>query len=1241
MPSIYDRLDEVDVGGERFTQEIPLGPIGEICSGKLDNGLSYYVRKCQKPKDRVAIALAVRIGSVAEEDTEQGVAHILEHLAFNATEKYSNHEIVKFLESIGAEFGACQNAYTSADETVFQLVVPTDKPELLERALEVLAEFAFGIRCAPQDLKKERGAVLEEWRMTRDAAGRAQEAHWKLIMKGSKYADRLPIGTEAVIRGVSSEVVKGFFDRWYRPELMAVSVVGDVEDEEVAVDLIKRYLSRGKCRIQDPPPLPSHSYEAHVEPRFKVTVDKEAQESTVFLCFKVSCTGCMTPEQFLEQLKEMVFENILTTRLFKLSRGNDPPFVSAAVAKEPLTTTVQSYTLTAAAMMGGKGAVLMALESLLMEVARVRVHGFSLPEYDRAIKAIKATTECTYLERDQNYCWDLRDEYLRHFLNHEFVSGQEYEARLTKTLLPMLNKEMVAELASAYHPSKSCVIKVVEHKVDCTELEISSVVNKVVALEKDGKIQPWQDEGNVPDCLIPETEMPSPGVIVSERSLEGSLSATELLLGNGMRVCFKSTDFLHDEVLISGFAFGGLSEVPEAQFVTARATDTIADQLGVFGYKPAVMADLMAGKKVQMDIAETAFFRQLSGAQSPSDLEDAMQLIHLLFKTNLTVDGPELAVMTRILKQSIEAQLRNPAYEYAVRVSRVNYGDCYYFKAFTLDDLKVIDPNLACEMHNKRFKNPAEFTLVLTGKIDREALIPLVEKYLASIPSCPLPPGTATTTAGEEGLPASSPTHDNESDHLDHQAVIPTVSSPSVCTTQPDAAMTEVRVAMSQQQQGLSGDAAPQACSWPPPPSSLLSITNTHHVIRSPSQVKPLPVDFPHHPVVEDVKVHMVSPVTQTQITFPVVLERSLARELLVWLGLALRILETRLLQQLRFKYGEIYTVSVNQSFACDAPSNSSGDLLGLVSVSYSCDPANRHRLREMTLKALQEMQESEVAEEEILTVKNLERLQFENELQENQYWHGVILSAYKSRTYQLLGDIGKVYDLNLLAREKVLLELSPSTLKEVMCKLFHYPCGDRYTAISMVPEQHLLSRLMCNFSQVINAAASSLLGLSSSATAGALRVNGAESSTLGTASLDDDDEMDVDMIDSPTHMSSKRQRKKVSASGLVLGGCSEDEEMIEETELMMGSRSPPVKRVRMAVGHPAAVSHNHPRGCSSDCPDRSRAAHDATAGSASRLLSSTTWGGGSAAVSSMLLLGAGAAAVAVMFAGFRAWQHK
>nr|KYP67514.1 putative zinc protease pqqL [Cajanus cajan] len=631
-------------------------PIG-VDYGTLHNGLRYYVRCNSKPRMRAALALAVKAGSVLEEEDERGVAHIVEHLAFSATRRYTNHDIIKFLESIGAEFGACQNAVTSADDTVYELLVPVDKPELLSQAISVLAEFSSEIRVSKDDLEKERGAVMEEYRGSRNATGRLQDAHWILMMEGSKYAERLPIGLERVIRTVSAETVRRFYQKWYHLCNMAVIAVGDFSDTQGVVELIKTHFGQ-KIPDPDPPLIPTFQVPSHDEPRFSCFVESEAAGSAVMISYKMPVDELKTVKDYRNLLAESMFLYALNQRFFKIARRNDPPYFSCSAAADVL-------------------------------VARVRLHGFSEREISVVRALLMSEIESAYLERDQIQSTSLRDEYLQHFLHNEPVVGIEYEAQLQKTLLPHISTSEVSKCSEKLRTSCSCVIKTIEPQSFAVLDDLKNVVNKVNLLEEEGRISSWDDE-HVPEEIV--TTKPNMGHIVQELEYS-NIGATELILSNGMRICYKRTDFLDDQVIFTGYSYGGLSELPESE--------------------PSVLMDMLAGKRAE--------------------------LVYQLFVTNLTPGEEDVKIVMQMAEEAVSAQDRDPYTAFTNRVKELNYGNSYFFRPIRKSDLQKVDPRKACEFFSKCFKDPSTFTVVIVGNIDPTIAMPLILQYLGGIPKPPEP----------------------------------------------------------------------------------------------------------------------------------------------------------------------------------------------------------------------------------------------------------------------------------------------------------------------------------------------------------------------------------------------------------------------------------------------------------------------------------------------------------------------
>ncbi|XP_050218354.1 zinc protease PQQL-like [Mercurialis annua] len=932
--------------------------------GRLDNGLVYYVRRNSKPRMRAALALAVKAGSVLEEEEERGVAHIVEHLAFSATEKYTNHDIVKFLESIGAEFGACQNAVTSSDETLYELFVPVDKPELLSRAISVLAEFSTEVRVSKEDLEKERGAVMEEYRGNRNAGGRMQDAHWTLMMQGSKYADRLPIGLEKVIKTVSAETVKKFYKKWYNLHHMALIAVGDFSDTKSVVELIKLHFGQ-KDSGCDPPERPIFQVPSHEEPRFSCFVESEAAGSAVMISYKMPAFELKTVKDYKEMLVESMFLYALNQRFFKLSRRKDPPYFSCSAAADVLVQPLKACIITSSCKEKG---TLEAVESMLLEVARVRLHGFSEREISIVRSLLMAEIESAYLERDQIQSTNLREEYLQNFLRNEPVVGIEYEAQLQKTILPQILALEVSKYSEKLRTSLSCVIKTIEPRTFAIVDDLKKVQLKINTLEAEGKICPWDDE-NIPEEIV--SVKPKPGSVLHQLEYS-NVGASELILSNGMRVCYKCTDFLDDQILFTGFSYGGLSEIPESNYFSCSMGSTIAGEIGVFGYRPSVLMDMLAGKRVEVGTKLGAYMRTFSGDCSPSDLETALQLVYQLFTTYVTPGEEDVKIVMQMAQEAVRAQERDPYTAFADRVKELNYGNSYFFRPIRINDLQKVDPLKACEYFNSCFKDPSTFTVVIVGNLDPTTALPLILQYLGGIPK---------------------------------------------------------------------------------PPEPIL------HFNRD--ELKGLPFTFPTRIIREVVRSPMVEAQCSVQLSFPVVLKNGTMVEEIHRIGFLSKLLETKIMQVLRFKHGQIYSAGVSVFLGGNRPSRT-GDIRGDISINFSCDPGISSKLADLALNEILRLQEEGLTEQDVLTVLELEQRAHENGVQENFYWLERILRSYQSRIYN--GDLGNAFEIQDEGRSNVRQSLTTSTVQSTLQRILPFPCKKQYTAVILMPQTSRLQLLRSFF---------------------------------------------------------------------------------------------------------------------------------------------------------------------------------
>ncbi|KAK7852912.1 zinc protease pqql-like [Quercus suber] len=903
----FRSLKLVNVEMDQVLAQQPVG----VHYGRLDNGLFYYVRSNSKPRMRAALALAVKVGSVLEEEDERGVAHIVEHLAFSATKKYSNHDIIKFLESIGAEFGACQNAVTCADDTVYEMFVPVDKPELLSQAISVLAEFSSEVRVSKDDLEKERGAVMEEYRGNRNAAGRMQDAHWVLMMEGSQYAERLPIGLEKVIRTVSHETVKQFYRKWYHLSNMA---------------------------------------------------------SAVMISYKMQADQLKTVKDYRDLLAESMFLYALNQRFFKISRRRDPPYFSCSAAADVLVRPLKAYIMTSSCK--EKGTV-EALQSMLIEVAKVRQHGFSEREISIVRALLMSEIESAYLERDQMQSTSLRDEYLQHFLRNEPVVGIEYEAQLQKTLLPYITASEVSKYSEKLRTSCSCVIKTIEPRASATVDDLKNLVLRINTLEEEMNISRWDDE-QIPEEIV--SSKPNSGNIV-QQSEYPIVGATELILSNGMRVCYKCTDFLDDQVLFTGFSYGGLSELPESEYFSCSMGPTIAGEIGVFGYRPSVLMDMLAGKRAEVGMNLGAYMRSFYGDCSPSDLETALQLVYQLFTTNVTPGEEDVKIVMQMAEEAVRAQERDPYTAFANRVKELNYGNSYFFKPIKISDLQKVDPLRACEYFNKCFKDPSTFTVVIVGNIVPMIALPLILQYLGGIPR---------------------------------------------------------------------------------PPEPIM------HFNRD--DLKGLPFTFPSTIVREVVRSPMVEAQCSVLLCFPVELKSGTMVEEIHFVGFLSKLLETKLMQVLRFKHGQIYSASVSVFLGGNKPSRT-GNVRGDISINFSCDPAISTKLADLALDEILLLQEEGPTDEDVSTILEIEQRAHENGLQENYFWLDRILRSYQSRIYS--GDVGTSFEIIDDGRSKVRISLTPETAKLALQRILPYPCKKQYTAVILMPQMSRFKLLKSFFRSI------------------------------------------------------------------------------------------------------------------------------------------------------------------------------
>jgi zinc protease len=715
----------------RLDDALPIGP--QVKVGKLPNGLTYYIQHNRKPERKLELRLVVKAGSILEDEDQQGLAHFTEHMAFNGSTHFKKHELVSYLQSIGVKFGADLNAYTSFDETVYILPVPADDKQNLDKAFLVLEDWAHGLTLNAADIDKERGIILEELRLGKGAGDRMQKVLMPKIYNGSRYAERLPIGKEDVIRHFKPEALRRFYRDWYRPELMAVVAVGDVDAAEVE-RLVKQHFGG----LKNPLPARPRDYAA-IPPRTGtealVVTDKEAGPAAILIRYPVlPFRERATIGGYREQLVESLFSGMLNQRLAELAQLPTPPFMAASSALSRLTPRYRSYNATAA--LGENGAPA-AIDALVQENEKARKFGFQAAELDRVKKTLMRTYERAWNERDKTDSGVYAAEYMRHFLEGESIPGIDAEYRYVQELVPGITLDDVNAYARRTIPGDSGKLVVYTGPAqDAGAIPDGKQLLAAVASAERVEVKAYDAEKTVAARLMDRS--PAPGKIVAETRDE-ALGLTRLTLSNGVKVILKPTAFRNDQVLMSAARFGGQSLFDERDVFNARYADAIVSSMGLKDFSPLDMRKILAGKAAAVSAGLGSHIDVVSGTAGATDVETMLQMVWLKFAG---VRRDEDLYKSFIGKQMELARnrLAQPGAQFGDTVVATLYGNNPRApRALRPDDFARIDLDRAIAIYRERFSSAKDLSFILVGSFDIAAIKPLLATYLGSLPTPDIP----------------------------------------------------------------------------------------------------------------------------------------------------------------------------------------------------------------------------------------------------------------------------------------------------------------------------------------------------------------------------------------------------------------------------------------------------------------------------------------------------------------------
>lgn len=699
------------------------GVDSRIRTGRLENGLTYYVLPHHKPEKRAQLWLAVNAGSTLEDDDQQGLAHFVEHMAFNGTEKYPKQEIVDYIERIGMDFGADLNAYTDFDETVYTLAVPTDDPKLVATGLDILHEWAHAITFDPTEIEKERGVVLEEWRLGQGAGERIFNKQSPVIFHESRYAQRLPIGKPEILKTAQRDVLTRFYRDWYRPNLIAVIAVGDFDAETMERQIRELF---GELRGPAAPrPREEFGIPPHAETLYSAVTDAEMPTTMVSIDTRMPHRHETTIGDYRRVVAEGLFHRMMGARFDEIRQRPDAPILGAWSYTGGITRTVDNFGRGAQAK-EGKSAEALAL--LLEETARVVQHGFTDGELDRAKKRALRGMQKAVSERDKTESAEFAEEIVRHFLEGEQMPGIEVELALFERFLPEITLDEMNAMASAWGGESNRVVLM--SGPEKTPLPPAESLAAIVRAAEARPLEPWSDGAPVGPLV---KSPPAPGSVVAARTDE-LLGLTEWTLSNGIRVVLKPTDFQNDEITLGGFSPGGSSLAPDTEWPNARFASSIAAEGGVGELDRISLRKALAGRLASGGAWIGELEEGVNGRSSKDDFETMLQLVWLS-ATSPRRDETAFAAWKARTAEQVRNRRLDPESSFFEDMSAVLADKHPRRKPVRTEDLETVDLDASLAFFRSRFAEMGDFTFVIAGNVDPVTAKPLVERWIGGLPS--------------------------------------------------------------------------------------------------------------------------------------------------------------------------------------------------------------------------------------------------------------------------------------------------------------------------------------------------------------------------------------------------------------------------------------------------------------------------------------------------------------------------
>lgn len=717
-----------------YAQQNPTLPVDpKVRTGKLDNGLTYYIRQNSLPENRADFYIAQKVGSMQEEDNQAGLAHFLEHMAFNGTTNFPGKAMLNYLQDNGIKFGTNINAYTSFDETVYYVSnIPTTNKNLVDSALLVLHDWSCAIALEEEELENERGVIREEWR----TRGGAQQRLWDQLLPkmypDSKYAKRMPIGSIDVINNFKPEEIRDYYHKWYRPDLQGIIVVGDIDVDEMeqkVKELFSPIPLDEEIAEREYYPVPDNK-----EPIVAIATDKEARNTQIMLFYKHDAMPDElknTQAGYITQYILNAASSMINQRFSEIIQKPDAPFTSAYAYDNDyfVAKTKDAWTVIAGS---AEDKIENALAAMVRETERVKQHGFTASEYEVARTNILKRHEDAYNNRDKQRNSSYSQEYVRAFTDGEPIPGIEFEYQFLQAVAPNIPVEAITQTIQQLIGNENIVIAVTGPEKEELVYPTEEALLNVLASVQAETIEPYAEE--VIDEPLVATP-PAPGKIIKIEE-DKTMDATVWTLENGMKVILKNTDFKDDQIIMAGTGAGGYSQYALDDPVNSRMMGNIATLGGVGNFSATDLPKVLAGKTASARPGVSLTTQDFNGSSSIKDFETMLQLVYLYF-TSPRQDNDAFQSFIQRMETQLRNQEAEPMVAFNDSVTRVLYGDNPLTKRINVNDLKKIEYNRIVEMYAERFANPGSFIFTFVGNIDEENVRPAVEQYLASLPGKP------------------------------------------------------------------------------------------------------------------------------------------------------------------------------------------------------------------------------------------------------------------------------------------------------------------------------------------------------------------------------------------------------------------------------------------------------------------------------------------------------------------------